>query len=335
MSSDANSRYLLRNLLRDVSRSFYLTLRVLPAPIRDQIGLAYLLARATDTIADSDLIAINERLSALSELRNAILSDTPAPVRFEQLQSNQPNPSERILLSRINVALALLSTFGAEDRTLIQAVLRTITEGQILDLQRFGAGSAQNIMALQNSEELDDYTYKVAGCVGEFWTRICCSHLTPEPKASLDVLIKKGVRFGQGLQLVNILRDIPRDLRSGRCYLPQSELNLARLSPSDLLDPKNEVRLRPLYNEWLLNSENHLAAGWSYVLDLPPSWIRVRLGCSWPILIGFKTLHMLRSGNVLDPEQRIKISRAEVRRILRKSVTGYFFRSWSALPEKI
>ena len=35
----------LNELLKQTSRSFYLTLRVLPAAVRPQIGLAYLLAR--------------------------------------------------------------------------------------------------------------------------------------------------------------------------------------------------------------------------------------------------------------------------------------------------
>ena len=45
-------------LLKSVSRSFHLTLRVLPAAIRPQIGLAYLLARATDTVAEP-LVAVD------------------------------------------------------------------------------------------------------------------------------------------------------------------------------------------------------------------------------------------------------------------------------------
>ena len=46
----------LNQLLKQTSRSFYLTLRVLPGAIRPQIGLAYLLARTTDTIADTELV---------------------------------------------------------------------------------------------------------------------------------------------------------------------------------------------------------------------------------------------------------------------------------------
>ena len=61
----------LNDLLQQTSRSFYLTLRVLPAAVRPQIGLAYLLARTTDTIADTELVPIEQRLDALKRLRNA------------------------------------------------------------------------------------------------------------------------------------------------------------------------------------------------------------------------------------------------------------------------
>jgi farnesyl-diphosphate farnesyltransferase len=61
-------------LLKATSRSFYLTLRVLPAAVRPQIGLAYLLARTTDTIADTELVPLEQRLDALKRLRERILT---------------------------------------------------------------------------------------------------------------------------------------------------------------------------------------------------------------------------------------------------------------------
>ena len=64
-STTVDSQFLLQDLLRDVSRSFYLTLKLLPGSIREQIGLAYLLARATDTIADTGAVSVEERLAAL------------------------------------------------------------------------------------------------------------------------------------------------------------------------------------------------------------------------------------------------------------------------------
>jgi farnesyl-diphosphate farnesyltransferase len=331
--SRADARYLLNDLLRDVSRSFFLTLRVLPGAVRQQIGLAYLLARAADTIADTGAVSLIERLSALRILRHRILASGPEPVALPELQAQQSSPAERILLERINEALELLFRNEGADLRLIQNVLQTITEGQELDLIRFGSSSQNNVTALNTDAELDDYTYRVAGCVGEFWTRICVAHLKPEPRVPIQDLVDRGIRFGKGLQLVNILRDLPADLRNGRCYLPWPALQLVGLRPADLLDPAAEAKLRPVYDQWLKHAEEHLDAGWSYVLDLPRSWMRVRLACAWPVLIGFATLDKLKTGAVLKQDTRIKVSRKEVKRILTRSVLFYpFRRAWNDLP---
>ncbi len=77
-------------------------------------------------------------------------------------------------------------------------------------------------------------------------------------------MLADGIRFGKGLQLVNILRDLPADLKNGRCYLPMEELAEVGLAPEDLLQPANECKLRPLYNHYLDVAESHLAAGWNY-----------------------------------------------------------------------
>src|SRR3954465_12721329 len=88
------------DLLKATSRSFYLTLRVLPAKIRPQIGLAYLLARTTDTIADTGLIALDKRLKTLELLRARIQGTSEAPLDFTKLAQHQGSPAERILLEK-------------------------------------------------------------------------------------------------------------------------------------------------------------------------------------------------------------------------------------------
>jgi farnesyl-diphosphate farnesyltransferase len=335
-STRAPAPRLLRELLRDVSRSFYLTLRILPKPVRDQIGLAYLLARATDTIADTGAVPVEKRISALGDLRRRILAPAMEPIELPQLQTQQTSPAERTLLERINEALTLLFQFAPPDRELIQRVLSVISEGQELDLLRFGNASKEHIVALNSDAELHDYTFRVAGCVGEFWTRICVAHLAPKPRVSTEVLVERGIRFGKGLQLVNILRDIPADLANGRCYLPQPALQIVRLLPQDLLNPANEPKLRPVYGEWINTAEAHLQVAWQYVLDLPRSWWRVRLACAWPVLIGLRTLHLLKMGNVLNPDTRIKVSRSEIKRIVLRSVMAYPLAArWERLPASL
>ncbi|HWY78353.1 MAG TPA: phytoene/squalene synthase family protein [Verrucomicrobiae bacterium] len=323
---------ILKSLLADVSRSFYLTMRVLPASVRSQIGLAYLLARTTDTIADTAIVPLEHRLRALLALRGRIQGSNREPLDFGELAQHQGSPAERVLLERCEEALAMLGKLADFDRQRIREVLATIISGQELDLRRFAAASAGRLIALETEQELDDYTYRVAGCVGEFWTRMCRAHVFPTAQLDDKFLLENGVRFGKGLQLVNILRDLPADLRNGRCYLPAVSLSATGLSATDLLEPKNEPKLRPLYARYLDACEQHLKAGWAYTNALPRGCVRVRLACAWPIMIGMKTVARLRTENILDPDQRIKISRSDVKKMMLHSVVCYPWpRAWQGL----
>jgi farnesyl-diphosphate farnesyltransferase len=310
----------LNDLLKATSRSFYLTLRVLPARVRPQIGLAYLLARTTDTIADTELVPPAQRLDALQKLRERILGQSSAPLNFGELAEKQNLAAEKLLLEKVESSLALLQTLSPQDLKLVRDVLTTITSGQELDLKRFANSSSGKIVALQTEAELDDYTYRVAGCVGGFWTKICRAHLFPNAKLDDTQFIADGIRFGKGLQLVNILRDLPADLKNGRCYLPQEKLVEAGSTPEDLLSPANEGKFRPLYNSHLDRAESHLAAGWNYTNTLPFGQFRVRLACAWPLLIGMKTIEKLRAAGVIELQQRVKVSRGEVKWLIFQSL---------------
>lgn len=334
--SKSGSPRLLRELLRDVSRSFYLTLRLLPGAVRPQIGLAYLLARATDTIADTGVAPVTDRMSALNRLRQRIQGTSYDPLSLERFIMSTDDGStekERHLLTQLDQALEILESLPEFDRGEIRRVLEIITSGQELDLRRFETGrQAGSVRALADLRELDDYTYRVAGCVGEFWTRLCRAHLFP--RVSLDEvrLAEDSVRFGKGLQMVNILRDLPKDLRSGRCYPPADELEKLGMSPSDLLHAENWTRFRPAYTGLLGIAEAHLKAGWNYTNALPWSQIRVRQACALPILLGVRTLALLKHVNPLDVTQRVKVPRAEVSRLMRRLVMRYPFPgAWEAL----
>jgi farnesyl-diphosphate farnesyltransferase len=256
-------------------------------------------------------------------------------LNFGELALNQGSPAERVLLEKCEASLALLQAQSETDQKLIREVLDTISNGQELDLKRFGGaikqleGGTPNVIALQTDSELDDYTYRVAGCVGKFWTRICLAHQFKVAESSFEEL---GVRFGKGLQLFNILRDIPADLKKGRCYIPAKKLAASGLAPVDLLRPETEPRFRPLYSRYLDLMESYLAAGWEYTNLIPFGQMRVRLACAWPILIGLKTVPLLRSRNVLDPQQRMKIDRREVKQMMLSTVIFYpFQRKWRQL----
>ncbi len=334
---------LLSGLLRDVSRSFYLTLRILPSRVRPQLGLAYLLARTTDTIADTTIVPVTERESALEEVRGYVAgrrSVGPDLSRFllrpatagafagQALQRGTAWQAEHELLSRIGEAVPFLDKFTIEDQRLIRAVLDTITSGQLLDLRRFAQCGPGEVVALETDAVLDDYLYRVAGCVGEFWTRICRTNIFPRAEVDEAFLLANGVRFGKGLQLTNILRDLPRDLRNGRCYLPRVRLQGLELEPADLLNSACEGRFRPVFDRYCQTAMGHLAAGWAYTNHIPKSCLRIRLACAWPVLIGKRTIERLAARTVLDTGVPIKVSRKEVKRIIARSLVAC---AWPAL----
>ena len=335
MEAEPNQNEQPGDLLEKVSRSFYLTLRVLPPCIRHQIGLAYLLARTSDTVADTGLVPAEKRLQALQSLRQRISGANKEPLDFGALAREQSSTAEQILLERCEASLASLERLETADRELVRTVLDIIVSGQQLDLQRFAGASSSQVIALRTDEDLNDYTYRVAGCVGEFWTRMCRAHVFPNAKLDDALLLVQSVRFGKGLQLVNILRDLAADLCIGRCYLPEEKLQPLGLTPARLLDPGNESCLRPLYNRYLEQAKEHLMAGWAYTNALPARNIRVRLACAWPVLIGLQTLKLLHDGNMLDPRQRHKISRREVKKWMWRSVVYYPWPSaWRALAQR-
>lgn len=312
---------LLGDLLRQVSRSFYLSLAILPSALRAPMGLAYLLARAADTVADTRLIERGERLRHLETLRQAFAgqrADVGALARA--CAPHQARLAERRLLERAAEAVAALETLEPDDRAQVRRVLATLTSGMVFDLQRFPGEDASTITALATVAELDRYTYLVAGCVGEFWTAL---HLAHRPRLrgwDAAAMSEQGVRFGKALQITNVLRDVPADLRSGRCYLPADELAALGLSPADLLDPARTPRARPLLrslHEW---AAGHYEAAWRYTLAIPRLEWRMRLACAWPLLIGLHTLVALRRHpDPLGATAAIKIPRSAVRRILARS----------------
>jgi farnesyl-diphosphate farnesyltransferase len=333
---------IMQELLKRVSRSFYLTLRILPRSIKPPLSIAYLLARATDTIADTQLIDVRLRQDALLELRRSIreaaegrIPQLPDFGRFAEPRTGKAGEgtsAERVLLESIGKLLDSLRAFEAGDRRGISTVLETITHGQEMDLRRFGAASADHIAALDSDRDLDEYTYEVAGCVGRFWTEVCRTHVFPRARLNDEILLAHAVRFGKGLQLVNILRDLPKDLRQGRCYMPREQLSTIGLLPEDLLAPEAIGRFRPLYNGYLELAADHLYAGWQYTTSLPFRCVRLRLACAWPILIGIRTVEQLRRGNILDDRHRVKLTRPDVVRLILRSIVLYPYRAgWNRL----
>jgi farnesyl-diphosphate farnesyltransferase len=309
----------LNAILKRVSRSFYLTLRILPRSLRTPIGVAYLFARAADTIADTALISPAERLTLLEQFRSLFRRyDATILTRLHAaLVGSQRITAERELLSSLDECFAAFQASAQDDQARISRLLLTLTQGMVMDLTTFPPEHDGSLVALKTRQDLDQYTYYVAGCVGEFWTDMYVAHRPSLQGWDVEIMKQWGLRFGKGLQMTNILRDLAHDLRIGRCYLPLEDLALHGLSPDHLLDPSAIARLRPLLQELLTFTLDHYRRGWAYTLAIPRREVQMRLACAWPLLIGLRTLDLVaRADNLLNPSVTVKVSRAAVYRIL-------------------
>ncbi len=272
-------------LLRGVSRSFYITIRVLPPAVREPIALGYLLARASDSIADTSSAEVERRLEALQQLRHGDI----ATHALGALVARQSNPAEAELLRRLPGLLEALEASRAQER--LQWVWGHILRGQLFDLMRFEESTAP-----LSGEELEDYTFLVAGCVGEFWTRLCAETLRNFSRRPVGELVPLGVSYGKGLQLVNILRDRRGDAALGRVYVPD--------------DRFAEVKRR---------AQAGLESGLEWVAAVDNG--RVRFAGTPPARIGLETLE-----RIAVDSGAVKVSRQAVRRVLWRALPALWRR---------
>lgn len=307
-------------LLKSVSRSFYLSLRYLPGPIQQPMSLAYLLARLTDSIADCNACSVNYRKEAIGQLKE-LINAPDQPAKLTRLQEHLlPElaffpQAEQTLIKSIPFLLALLRQQLVKHQLYIQEVLYHIIEGQLIDLQFFD--TREGVTSFSTDQELERYLYLVAGCVGEFWTKICCDTMPHYSTHDLSYLLPKAVNFGKALQLTNILRDIPVDLHNGRFYLPWTSKD--KMEVQALCSPQNVDRQLPLLiDKWHHQALSYLNDAELYIHAVNNR--RIRFACLVPFYLAQKTLHLLKNQNYLYAGEQVKVKRREV-----------YFYLWNAL----
>src|ERR1700675_4674292 len=134
MSNEAE----LFTLLKGVSRSFYLSVRFLPSRIRLAIALGYLLARASDTIADTNQLPSVERINFLNQFVRFVSAGKPGDlIDLSACLKAQEDGPEKVLLANLDRVMGYLSTIPPTHRNLLNEVLAKIVHGQTLDIERF------------------------------------------------------------------------------------------------------------------------------------------------------------------------------------------------------
>lgn len=297
-------------MLKGVSRSFYLTLRLLPGPMRGAASLGYLLARTSDTLADTAAAPVAVRMECLERFDQAVAGAMDPPRWPLSLVKALADPRERRLLEETAGLFGWLGGLPAGEAELVREVVATISGGQRLDLQRFAGAQRGNPVALADDAALEDYAWRVAGCVGAFWTKLGLLTLGGRFSAApAPWLLERGAAYGKGLQLVNILRDLPADLAAGRCYLP-------------VADPRDPAVLLDAHARWLDRARAWVVAGFDYAETLHSR--RLRAATVLPAMLARETLDRLRGVSWKELQTRVKVPRARVYLALARALTGCF-----------
>jgi len=299
----------LKRILKDVSRTLYLSINILPEPLKTSMALGYLVARTMDTVVDCPEIepgAKREMLTLLRGLENPANALALAG-RIKQAARHVPNQKEKALLAKFEKIAGLYASFPEQELVQLKALVNGVACGMEMDLEIFGPSLA----ALSTDAQLERYCAFIGGEPGVFWARLY-----------RETIRRNNINFGRSLsetdagligsalQITNILKDMSADLRIGRCYLPQSDLDRAGLKAAELLKPETMAALRPVINKWILWAVTRLDRSEKFLSSIPKTEMALRAAFIWPVYWSMDTLQAVAKANLLEPSDRPKIRRS-------------------------
>lgn len=301
-----------KTILKKVSRTLYLSVNILPEPARTQMGLGYLLCRALDTVTDAAGAGPAEKLRVLALARGLEKPEAQAALA-EKLRALAPgvtHQGERELLLKFPRIMAVYAALPPEDRPLFSDLLSGVAAGMELDVKNFSGGAPA---ALRTGADLERYCRLIGGAPGVFWARVYRGAIRRSTRSAANFPEEKDAEMiGSALQLTNILKDLAADLRLGRCYLPQEELDTRNLKPADLLNPANMGRLREVTSKWTYWALDRLDQCEAFVSSIPKTELALRAAVIWPVYWAMDTLEEAAHSNLLDPQDRPRLKRSRV-----------------------
>ncbi len=305
-------------MLRLVSRTFSLGIEQLPRGLRDPITIAYLMFRVSDFLEDNDEMD-PERKSMLLELWASIMAGKVAARGLTQLlTSTDPDDPEARVARHADEVMHRLSSLPLAVRDFIVA--------ECIESARGMARWQLRGPDVRDEADLDDYMFEVAGRVGLMLTRVFAWHAR-EIRERMDEMMPLAREFGLALQTVNIIRNMREDFARGWIFVPESFCAKAGIAREQLFDPQHVEEALLVVGMLADKAERHLRGGLEYVKMIPRKHHRIRLFCMWPLLFAVRTLAVSRdNSDVLESE--VKISRAEVMRIVMQSQVWGWSNGW-------
>ena len=297
------------SILPGVSRTFALTIPVLPERLATVVTNAYLLCRLADTIED-DVGLDDIEKTRFHRRFVAVVEGTEPPEPFAAellpLLSEATLPEERELVRGTARVVGVMHAFSPEERAALTRCVRIMCSG-MPEFQR-----NRSLRGLRDLEEMGSYCYFVAGVVGEMLTDLFCLHC-PELEKHREQLMTLAVSFGQGLQMTNILKDIWDDRRAQTCWLPRSVFDGAEFRLEKLDEQHRSEAFATGLNELIGVAHAHLRNAMEYTCLIPKRETGIRKFCFWAIGLAVMTLRNIHRNPTFTSGAQVKVSRRTVK----------------------
>jgi len=299
-----------REVLPAVSRTFALSIRVLPGALGRAVLTAYLLCRIADTLEDEPARAAEEKAARLDALL-ACFDDPAAADAFPaRLGALAGEPAHVRLTRHADLVFVLYRAMSPATRA---AVRRWVGE-MITGMRKFVLLYPHGIR-IQSLEEYREYCYYVAGTVGYLLTDLWHEHAASIGPRRYEVLRERCRAFAEALQTVNILKDVATDAEEeNSIYVPEELLRAHGSSHAGLLSEAQIGGTRGALETLVALAWRDLEGARDYLLLIPRRAVSIRLFCVLPLLFAYATLRDLtRAPQLMARRDVVKISRREVK----------------------
>ncbi len=327
------------HMLDQVSRTFALNIKVLP---KHRLGrpvlLAYLYCRMADTIEDDPHFDAKTKqtllngfaliFSAQGNQRQHLCLSWQNDLPSSWKTSEDPN---LYMCAHAWWSIQLLDLYDRPVQAPIIACIEEMCHGMGEFALRQEARTS-SWLTIQNEADLDKYCYYVAGVVGILLCDLFSTQsnwITAERQVELR---KYAISFGLALQVTNIIKDVGEDSLRKVCFIPEefyrsqgiNDIDSLFSLHADLISIQQKTMQPMIQKAW-----KHIDDAVRFTQLLPLLEPRIRLFCLWPLLMAAETLVAAGQGEIVfDPTKKLKITRSQVKTILKDSTWHVWSNRW-------
>ncbi|HEY4216634.1 MAG TPA: phytoene/squalene synthase family protein [Gemmatimonadaceae bacterium] len=322
-----------REILPAVSRTFALSIRILPGDLGAAVRCAYLICRIADTIEDEPSLPAAEKAELLDSLTACFATENSVD-EFVRRSAVVGGEAAHVRLVR-NSDLVFVA-YRALPPATREHLQRWVAE-MIAGMRKFVLVYPRGIR-IQSLDEYKEYCYYVAGTVGYLLTDLWHEHSSSINTRRYEILRTRCRAFAEALQTVNILKDVARDAEhENSIYIPEQLLRDHGSAHTTILASNRAAENRAALAPLVQLAWHDLDQATAYLLAIPRRAVAIRLFCALPLLFAYATLRDLtRAPDALARRTVVKISRAEVKSLTMLSVVSVLSnRALSRLIERV